>query len=206
MQEISNKGEPAKKKLQKKVKRPKAAKKGGYPYGTKKGHGGLSGGWYGGVGIGSGSDGGTSGGGSDGGGGMGESLIHEMRFSMAPENKERLPNEEQPEATPDEEPNLSIGSDMDSESDMSDPDKQGLLRRVDGAHLVYKRQTENGTFEELWIFEAGEKMDGELQTKQSILAGTDIDPQTGSSESGEQQYELWTAGNAQIMRVHGLPN
>jgi hypothetical protein len=86
-----------------------------------------------------------------------------------------------------------------------DPNRQGLIRTVKGAHLVYKRETEDGSFEELWIYNVTTLKD-ELIVKKAILAGTDIPPNKMQSPDGEQTYEVWSAGNAELLMVKGLPN
>lgn len=87
-----------------------------------------------------------------------------------------------------------------------DPDRQGLIRTVRGAHLVYKRQEEEGTFEELWIFNTGKKFGDEYDVRHAILAGTDIPPKKTRSDDGNQEYFLSTLGNAQLLHIKGLPN
>ena len=94
--------------------------------------------------------------------------------------------------------------DLDDEED--DPDRQGLIRVVPNAHLVYKRATEEGTFDELWIYNVGEDFTDELETRRGILAGTDIEMNRMRSEDGSQRYELWNAGNAQLLHITGLPS
>jgi ribosome modulation factor len=86
-----------------------------------------------------------------------------------------------------------------------DPDRQGVIRTVKSAHLVYKRQTEDGTYEELWIYNIGNMRD-ELDVRKAILAGTDIPTSKTASPDGTQQYELWSAGNAELLQIRGLPN
>lgn len=86
-----------------------------------------------------------------------------------------------------------------------DPDHQGLIRNVKNAHLVYKRETEDGAFEELWIYNVSTLKD-ELIVKKAILAGTDIPPNKMQSPDGSQSYELWSAGNAELLMIKGLPN
>ncbi len=81
----------------------------------------------------------------------------------------------------------------------------GLIRVVPNAHLVYKRETEEGKFEELWIYNIAAETTDELEIRRDILAGTDIEPRQTSSEDGEQSYELVTLGNAQILHISGLP-
>lgn len=86
-----------------------------------------------------------------------------------------------------------------------DPDRQGLVRKVKGAHLVYKRQIEDGTYEELWIYNSGNLRD-ELDVRKAVLAGTDIPTTKTTSPDGAQKYELWSAGNAEMLQIKGLPN
>jgi hypothetical protein len=86
-----------------------------------------------------------------------------------------------------------------------DPDRQGLIRTVKDAHLVYKRNTEDGTFEELWVYNVSTLRD-ELNVKKAILAGTDIPPNKTASPDGSQTYEIWSAGNAEMILIRGLPN
>lgn len=86
-----------------------------------------------------------------------------------------------------------------------DPSKQGVLRTVKNAHLVYKRETGTGGYEELWIYNVGNLKD-ELVIRKAILAGTDIPPGQTSSEDGSQTYALWSAGNAELLHITGLQN
>ncbi len=94
----------------------------------------------------------------------------------------------------------------EEEGEQGDPDFQGVIRTVTGACLVYKRKTEEGTFEELWVYNVGKNMRNEVKTRRAILAGTDIPAQSVSSEDGTQEVETTTIGNAQFLRVAGLPN
>lgn len=84
------------------------------------------------------------------------------------------------------------------------PNKQGIIRRVDKAHLVYKRQTPDGTFEELWVYNIGPDMRDELTIRRNILAGTDIPAQKTRSPDGSQSYSLTTLGNGQLLLIKGL--
>lgn len=87
-----------------------------------------------------------------------------------------------------------------------DPDFQGDIRTVKGADLVYKRKTEDGNFEELWIYNVGSDIRQETQIRKAILAGTDIVPSQRESEDGTQHAETSTLGNVQYLRITGLPN
>lgn len=87
----------------------------------------------------------------------------------------------------------------------SDPDKSGQIRTVAGAHLVYKRQQDDGTYEELWIYKTTE-LRTEAKIKREIISGTDIPPNSRTSPDGSQQYELWNVGNVELLRVQGLPS
>ena len=100
------------------------------------------------------------------------------------------------------------------EEEPEDPDRQGLIRTVDNAHLIYKRKSEDGTFEELWIYNIGVDFGpdtktpfaDEMEVRNDILASTDIDNNDTESEDRTQSYTLTTMGNAQFMHVTGLPN
>lgn len=103
-------------------------------------------------------------------------------------------------------------NDSDSDEDQQDaplenkdPNRQGIIRVVPGAHLVYKRQQDESSYEELWIFNVGNKLEDELKIKRAILAGTDIDPNKVRSQDGSQSYKLVTMGNAQMLCISGLP-
>lgn len=86
-----------------------------------------------------------------------------------------------------------------------DPDHQGLIRKVENAHLVYKRQTPDGTYDELWVYNVGNNMENELKIRKAILAGTDIPTNKTTSPDGGQEYEIWTAGNVEMLLIKGLP-
>lgn len=92
----------------------------------------------------------------------------------------------------------------DGEQD-GDPDKQGLIRTVPNAHLVFKRETADGSFEELWVYNVSE-LRGSMDTRKAILAGTDIPTNKTKSPDGNQTYELWSAGNAEMLMITGLQN
>ncbi len=85
------------------------------------------------------------------------------------------------------------------------PDFQGAIRTVRGANLVYKRKTEDGNFEELWIYNIGKDIKKETQIRRAILAGTDIDPSSQESDDGEQRADTTTTGNVQFLHITGLP-
>lgn len=87
-----------------------------------------------------------------------------------------------------------------------DDNYQGNVRTVAGADLVYKRKTEDGNFEELWIYTVGNDIRKETQIRKAILAGTDIVPSQRESEDGEQRSETTTLGNIQYLKITGIPN
>ena len=87
-----------------------------------------------------------------------------------------------------------------------DPNRAGIIRTVKNAHLVYKRQAEDGTFEELWIYNIHTGTHDELDIRRDILAGTDIPIKKTRSPDGQQYYQITTMGNAQMMKIMGLPN
>lgn len=100
-----------------------------------------------------------------------------------------------------------MGPEIDQdEINQQPPNKQGIIRQVDNAHLVYKKQMEDGSFEELWVFNVADKLDDALKTRRAILAGTDIPRGHTRSDDGQQTYTLSTMGNAQLLHITGLPN
>ncbi len=92
----------------------------------------------------------------------------------------------------------------DQPTEPEDPNRQGMIRTVKGAHLVYKREVEDGTYEELWIYNASTLRD-EITIRKAVLAGTDIPVNKSQSPDGAQSVETWVAGNAELMLVKGLP-
>ena len=112
-----------------------------------------------------------------------------------------LPPDVAPEEGNDE---LSQLDDVASNA-TEDPDRQGVIRAVKKAHLVYKRESGDGGFEELWVYNVGTMKD-ELETRKAILAGTDIPPGKTASPDGTQTYSIWSTGNAELLSIKGLPN
>ncbi len=100
---------------------------------------------------------------------------------------------------------IELPNDADEETG-NDPDKQGLIRKIPGAHLVYKREGEDGAYEELWMYELKKGFRDEYDIRDDILAGTDIPPTQTKSPDDSQSYTMWTAGNMQLMKIVGLPN
>lgn len=105
------------------------------------------------------------------------------------------------EDSADAHPELDDTVDQATES----PSKQGLIRTVPKAHLVYKREGEDGKYEELWIYNVTPAR-GEVSVKRAILAGTDIPPHKQCSPDEEQKYKVWSSGNAEMLLITGLPN
>ena len=119
------------------------------------------------------------------------------------EDLEDLPDEDL-EDLPNEEDDLEL--DQVANKATQDPNKVGLIRTIKGAHLVYKKETEQGTFEELWIYPSGNSMRDELKTRKAIIAGTDIQPTQTTSPDGHQTYVIWSAGNNEMLQIKGLPS
>ena len=92
---------------------------------------------------------------------------------------------------------------MEEPSEPEDPNRQGMVRTVKGAHLVYKREVEDGTYEELWQYNTSTLRD-EITIRKAILAGTDIPVNKAQSPDGSQSFETWAAGNAELMLIRGL--
>lgn len=96
----------------------------------------------------------------------------------------------------------------ENEDDIDDVDNnfQGSIRNVPGAMLVYKRQAEDSTYEELWIYNVGRDIKYETKLRRAILNGTDISPQTGYSGDRKQTSKIYSIGNVQYLNIFGLPN
>lgn len=96
-------------------------------------------------------------------------------------------------------------TDVDMEEPV-DPNRAGIIRTVDNAHLIYKRQSETGTYEELWIYNLHDATHDELDIRRDILAGTDIPVKKTKSADGKQSYSITTMGNGQLLKITGLQN
>lgn len=93
------------------------------------------------------------------------------------------------------------------EEEQEDPNFQGTIRTVVGACLIYKRRESGNTFEELWVYSTDSRnIKVENDIRNSILAGTDIDPQTQRSPEGDQNVSTESVGNVQFLHITGLPN
>jgi len=101
---------------------------------------------------------------------------------------------------------MGMEDDLGMEDEPEDPNKQGVIRNITGAHLVYKRQDEEGTYEELWMYKVDDGIKDELEVRRDILAGTDIPQGKTKSDDKTQEFELWTSGNVQFLQITGLPN
>jgi len=101
--------------------------------------------------------------------------------------------------TPPAEPDVEMENPID-------PDRAGVIRTVKNAHLVYKRQAEDGTYDELWVYNIHDATHDDLDIRRDILAGTDIPVKKTKSPDGKQSYSINTMGNAQMLSISGLPN
>lgn len=81
----------------------------------------------------------------------------------------------------------------------------GIKRHVDGARLVSKRKSDDGTFTELWVFHTTNLRD-DLKIRRAIVGDTDIPVGASESPTGEQRLETWAVGNIEFVSVTGLPN
>lgn len=95
---------------------------------------------------------------------------------------------------------------FDDKEDKSDIDRQGNVKYVQDAHLVTRHQVEDGTYEELWIFN-NDRNNHRRSDKiiSDIIKDTDIPENEISSEDGSQNYIIWSVGNIQMVKVTGLP-
>lgn len=98
-----------------------------------------------------------------------------------------------------------LGDDVGGMTD--GPEQEALKRFVKGAHLVFKRQADVDSYEELWIYEINPKdPKAHAKIEELILAGTDVSPSTMASEDGSQRATSWVAGNAKMLHITGLVN
>lgn len=109
---------------------------------------------------------------------------------------------------PDEESNLD-----DSEASTErkeDPDRQGSIRTVPNAHLVYKRKNENNLYTELWIYKQNQLDTWTMKTYDAIIAGSDIPKGSLTSSDGAQTVEKWEVGSPKdtlvFVCITGLSN
>ncbi len=100
-----------------------------------------------------------------------------------------------------------FADDVEGDEEEEDPDFQGTIRTVRGANLVYKRQIEDGTYTELWIFTSPDDgMEEQSKIRRAILAGTDIPSNRETSEDGSQTAEQTNVGNVTFIKIIGLEN
>jgi len=122
-----------------------------------------------------------------------------------PDKKEDNKDKDEEELDGDKELDDSDSDDEDVDSEEAN-DKQGTLRNVKGARLISKRQEEDGTYSELWMYKIHRGIHDESKIRNEILAGTDIPFDETESEDSSQKYELWTIGDAQLCHIRGLQN
>jgi hypothetical protein len=147
--------------------------------------------------------------------------LYEQKFKMIEFDKDSKENDEESKDSNDKEVkdlkndasekekdsnDEKSSNDKDDKKKKENPDKQGVLRKIQNAHLIYKRQDVDGTYTELWTYDIQKGVKDEFNIRNAILNGTDIDHKTGSSPDNIQRYELWTSNNRQFMQITGLPN
>lgn len=132
-----------------------------------------------------------------------------QRQSTASNNQLEDPNEDQQNNqlsdNDDGKDNVDQTADQQNSEQNEDPNKQGNIRTVDGAHLVSKKQSPDGTYTELWMYKNPRHLD-EIKIRKAILAGTDIKDNSMRSEDGSQTYEIWTIGNVEMIQISGVPS
>lgn len=102
---------------------------------------------------------------------------------------------------------------IDAEPDHTpevDLDRQGNIRTIANAHLVYKRKNEQNTYDELWIYKRNSLVKKTDLTYRAIIAGTDIPRGSTFSEDGEQSVSVWEVGPPEaiivFVNIKGLSN
>lgn len=116
--------------------------------------------------------------------------------------------------TPTAQPGATAPMDNELESSgdevadaMGVPEQEAIKRSVKGAHLVFKRQADVDSYEELWIYAVNPKdPQAHAKIEELILAGTDVSPVSMGSEDGSQRATSWIAGNAKMLHITGLVN
>lgn len=135
-----------------------------------------------------------------------DDALGEDQGQMSDDGVEQMPEDDNddPEGLEDG-PSFDDKPPVDEFQIEDDQDRQGNVHYVKAAHLVYRREQEDGTFEELWIYNIGDEAERKAEEIiRDILAGTDIEDNQIASEDGSQEYTLWTVGNAQMLKVTGL--
>jgi len=132
----------------------------------------------------------------------------DRRWDEEEEEEEDIVGDLPPEVgVDDEQDDLDRLEYQEKEDVEGDPNRQGYIRTVRGAHLVYKREMGNGLFDELWVYNIGtDSSHNADKIKQKILSGTDIHVNQLKSKDLLQSYELWSVGNGQMLHIRGLPN
>ena len=104
----------------------------------------------------------------------------------------------------DSESNENGEGEKEEEKDLN---RQGLIRKVKNAHLIYKRENETDTYDELWVYRSGKDgIKSEIDIKNDIISGTDIPVDGLKSDDGEQFYEIWHVGEVIFLKIFNLPN
>lgn len=150
-------------------------------------------------------------------------VIHHTSDEKKKKNRiriRRLDDENQEEVTDQdtpgiEDPNAEVPTNNElggeqqetpEKQEWDDPNRQGAIRSVEDAHLVFKRQNDEGTFEELWLYKDGDDFKSEIDIKRNIMAGTDIPKNQSHTNDKSQESKLWSVGNIQMLHIWGLPN
>ena len=91
-----------------------------------------------------------------------------------------------------------------------DPDRQGSIRTIPDAHLVYKRKNDHNLYDELWIYKQNQHDSWTMKTYDAIIAGSDIPKGSTSSPDSQQTVERWEVGDPTntlvFVHIKGLPN
>jgi hypothetical protein len=99
-----------------------------------------------------------------------------------------------------------LGDEEADDAEPEDPNRQGSIRYVEDAHLVYKRQGADGSYEELWIYTSDDDVRRDFRIKKAIIAGTDIPEGEVATEDGNTSYTETRIGNLVYIEITGLAN
>jgi len=102
------------------------------------------------------------------------------------------------------------GKTQPDEKSKGDPDRQGSIRTIPDAHLVYKRKNDHNLYDELWIYKQNQHDSWTMKTYDVIIAGSDIPKGSTSSPDNTQTVERWEVGDPTntlvFVHIKGLPN
>lgn len=106
--------------------------------------------------------------------------------------------------------NSTLRAPTEQQPSQVDLNKQGMIRTVKDAHLVYKRKDQNNQYTELWVYKRDSGKKNSTAPFDAIIAGTDIEKGHTMSPDGEQSIRTWEVGPVSntvcFVEIMGLAN